>query len=51
MHKLRDLLSGQNVINIDRCNAILFDGHASIQALLPLTNNVTFQNMADSLNI
>lgn len=49
MHKLEELLPGQNVINVDHCDAILFDGHASIQTLLPPTNslNITFQNMAE----
>ena len=31
MHKLEELVSGERIIHVDGCDALIFDGHAVIQ--------------------
>ena len=35
MHKLEELVSGERIIQVDGCDALIFDGHAVIQSLSP----------------
>jgi len=35
MHKLEELVTGEKIVNITVCGAVIFDGHAVIQKLTP----------------
>jgi len=44
--RLEELLTGEKIVKITLCDAVIFNGHAIIQKLAPpssSTTNVTFQ--------
>ena len=48
MHKLEEMVPGEKRMSIKRCEAVIFDGHASIQMLVVLNTveKATFKIMA-----
>ncbi len=46
IHKLDGLIPGDKIISIPSCDAIIYDGHASIQMLDVARTCINFQNMA-----